>query len=106
MFETNHAGLAVDGEVLKKCMPGINNKNDLIKNFEVGDAVEQKGVSGTQKGRTTGSKRIVYAITAEGERIPIGVKVARSKTGKLGKLQTVYQWSPEFKKCFAKDGKR
>ena len=24
----------------------------------------------------------------------------------LGKLQTVYQWSPEFKKCFAKDGKR
>ena len=106
MFETNHAGLAVDGEVLKKCMPGINNKNDLIKNFEVGDAVEQKGVSGTQKGRTTGSKRIVYAVTAEGERIPIGVKVARSKTGKLGKLQTVYQWSPEFKKCFAKDGKR
>ena len=106
MFETNHAGLAVDGEVLKKCMPGINNKNDLIKNFEVGDAVEQKGVSGTQKGRTTGSKRIVYAVTAEGERIPMGVKVARSKTGKLGKLQTVYQWSPEFKKCFAKDGKR
>ena len=106
MFETNHAGLAVDGEVLKKCMPGINNKNDLIKNFEVGDAVEQKGVSGTQKGRTTGSKRIVYAVTAEGERIPMGVKVARSKTGKLGKLQTVYQWSPEFKKCFTKDGKR
>ena len=106
MFETNHAGLAVDGEVLKKCMPGINNKNDLIKNFEVGDAVEQKGVSGTQKGRTTGSKRIVYAVTADNKKIPIGVKVARSKTGKLGKLQTVYQWSPEFKKCFAKDGKR
>ena len=106
MFETNHAGLAVDGEVLKKCMPGIKNKNDFIKNFEVGEAVEQKGVSGTQKGRTTGSKRIVYAVTAEGERIPMGVKVARSKTGKLGKLQTVYQWSPEFKKCFAKDGKR
>ena len=106
MFETNHAGLAVDGEVLKKCMPGINNKNDLIKNFEVGEAVEQKGVSGTQKGRTTGSKRIVYAVTADNKKIPIGVKVARSKTGKLGKLQTVYQWSPEFKKCFAKDGKR
>ena len=106
MFETNHAGLAVDGEVLKKCMPGINNKNDLIKNFEVGDAVEQKGVSGTQKGRTTGSKRIVYAVTADNKKIPMGVKVARSKTGKLGKLQTVYQWSPEFKKCFAKDGKR
>ena len=106
MFETNHAGLAVDGEVLRKCMPGIKNKNDFIKNFEVGEAQEQKGVSGTQKGRTTGSKKLVYAVTSEGERIPIGVKVARSKTGKLGKLQTVYQWSPEMKKCFSKDGKR
>ena len=102
MFETNHAGLAVDGEVLRKCIPGVKNKKDFV----VGETQEQRGVSGTQKGRTTGSKRIVYAITAEGERIPIGVKVARSKTGKLGKLQTVYQWSPEMKKCFDKEGKR
>ena len=78
MFETNHAGLAVDGEVLKKCMPGINNKNDLIKNFDVGEAVEQKGVSGTQKGRTTGSKRIVYAVTADNKKIPIGVKADKA----------------------------
>ena len=106
MFETNHAGLAVDGEVLRKCMPGVKNKNDFVKNFEVGESQEQKGVSGTQKGRTTGSKRIVYAVTAEGDKIPIGVKVARTKTGKLGKLQTVYQWSPEMKKCFSKDGKK
>ena len=63
----------------------LDNKNDFVKNFEVGESQEQKGVSGTQKGRTTGSKKLVYAITAEGERIPIGVKVARSKTGKLGK---------------------
>ena len=106
MIETNHAGLAVDGEVLRKCMPGIKNKNDFIKNFEVGESQEQKGVSGTQKGRTTGSKRLVYAITADDEKIPIGMKVARPKTGKLGKLQTVYQWSPEMKKCFGKHGKR
>ena len=107
MFETNHGGLSVDGETLTKCMGGdVKNKNDFIKKFEVGDIEDQKGVSGTQKGRTTGSKKLVYAITAEGERIPIGVKVARSKTGKLGKLQTVYQWSPEMKKCFSKDGKK
>ena len=106
MFETNHGGLAVDGETLRKCMPGIESKDDFISNLEVGETQEQKGVSGTQKGRTTGSKRIVYAVTSGGDRIPIGVKVARSKEGKLGKLQTVYQWSPEMKKCFGKHGKR
>ena len=106
MLETNHAGLAVDGEVLSKCLGGVKNRNGFIQNFEVGESHEQLGVSGTQKGRVTGSKRIVYAITSEGERIEIGVKVARSKTGKLGKLQTVYQWSDDMKKCFDKDGKR
>ena len=29
MFETNHGGLAVDGEVLGKCMGGVNNKENL-----------------------------------------------------------------------------
>ena len=85
-----------------------DNTNELIctYNVDVGGGVDYNAVSGTQKGRTTGSKRIVYAVTAEGDKIPIGVKVARTKTGKLGKLQTVYQWSPEMKKCFSKDGKK
>ena len=107
MFETNHAGNSVDGETLQGCFKGkIKNKNDFITRLEVGKTTAQKGRTGTQKGRTTGSKRIVYAITAEGERIEVGVKVARTKTGKLGKLQTVYQWSDDMKKCFSKTGKR
>jgi len=106
MFETNHGGLSVDGEVLRECIPGVNNKEDFVTKFEVGEAIEQKGVRGSQKGRTTGSKRIVYAINEKNERVEIGVKVARTKSGKLGKLQTVYQWSDKMKKCFSKDGKR
>jgi len=106
MFETNHGGLSVDGEVLRKCVPGVSNKEDFVTKFEVGDATEQKGVSGSQKGRTTGSKRIVYAINEKNERVEVGTKVARTKSGKLGKLQTVYQWSDQMKKCFSKDGKR
>jgi len=106
MFETNHGGLSVDGEVLRKCVPGVSNKEDFVTKFEVGEATEQKGVRGSQKGRTTGSKRIVYAINEKNERVEIGVKVARTKSGKLGKLQTVYQWSDKMKKCFSKDGKR
>ena len=107
MFETNHGGLSVDGETLTKCMGGdVKNKNDFIKKFEVGDIEDQKGVSGTQKGKTTGGKQIVYAITSGGERIEIGQKVMRTKTGKTGKLQTVYNWSKDMKECFAKEGKR
>ena len=107
MFETNHGGLSVDGETLTKCMGGdIKNKNDFIKEFEVGPLEEQKGVSGTQKGKTTGGKRIVYAITSGGDRIEIGQKVMRTKTGKTGKLQTVYNWSKDMKECFEKEGKR
>ena len=106
MFETNHGGLAVDGEVLGKCMGGVNNKENFISKFEVGETTEQKGTSGSQKGRVTGSKRIVYAINEKDEKIEIGVKVARTKSGKLGKLQTVYQWSDQMKKCFDDHGKR
>jgi polyhydroxyalkanoate synthesis regulator phasin len=107
MFETNHGGLSVDGDTLTKCMGGdVKNQNDFVTRFEVGPLEEQKGVSGTQKGRTTGGKRIVYAITSGGDKIEVGQKVMRTKTGKTGKLQTVYNWSKDMKNCFEKDGKR
>jgi len=102
MFETNHAGLAVDGETLKGCLGGdVENKEDFLSGFEVGEVEEQLGVSGSQKGKTTGGKRMVYAITSDNRKIEIGEKVMRTKTGKTGKLQTVYQWSDDMKKCFA-----
>ena len=102
MFETNHGGLAVDGETLKGCLGGnVQSKDDFISRFEVGALEEQVGVSGSQKGKTTGGKRMVFAITADGRKIEVGQKVMRTKTGKTGKLQTVYQWSDDMKKCFA-----
>tara|TARA_R100001015_G_C4635078_1_gene203382 strand:- start:1228 stop:3303 length:2076 start_codon:yes stop_codon:yes gene_type:complete len=107
MFETNHGGLAVDGETLSGCMDGkVKSRNDFVTRLEVGDIEEQKGVSGTQKGKTTGGKQIVYAITSGGKKVEIGQKVMRTKTGKTGKLQTVYNWSNDFKKCFEKTGNR
>jgi len=107
MFETNHAGLAVDGETLVGCMGGdVKNKNDFVTRLEVGDIEAQKGVSGTQKGLTTGGKRLVYAITAGGEKIEIGQKTMRTKRGKTGKLATDYKWSKDMKDCFSKKGKK
>ncbi len=101
MFETNHGGLAVDGDTLKGCLGGnVENKDDFISRFEVGPLEEQVGNRGSQKGKTTGGKRMVFAITADGRKIEVGQKVMRTKTGKTGKLQTVYQWSDDMKKCF------
>ena len=47
---------------------------------------------------------IIYAITKEGKKFPIGEKKQRSKGGDLGKLSTVYNYSPEIQKCFKKNG--
>ena len=99
MFEVNNAGKVITGETLKKVL-GIDNKKQFLQKFEVLDAEEQTGVSGRQKGRTTGSKRIVYAVLVDEQgketRIPIMEKRQRSKDGELGKLQTVYKWTKEF----------
>ena len=101
MFETNHGGLAVDGDTLKGCLGGnVESKDDFISRFEVGPLEEQVGNRGSQKGKTTGGKRMVFAITADGKKIEVGQKVMRTKTGKTGKLQTVYQWSDDMKNCF------
>ena len=105
MFETNHGGLAVDGDTLKGCLGGnVESKDDFISRFEVGPLEEQLGNRGSQKGKTTGGKRMVFAIftdvNGKERKIEVGQKVMRTKTGKTGKLQTVYQWSDDMKNCF------
>lgn len=99
MFEVNNGGVVITTETLKKSL-GVENKNQFLQRFEVVDSVEQTGVRGRQKGRTTGSTRIVYAVMVDeqGEttRVPIMEKRQRSKDGELGKLQTVYKWTKEL----------
>ena len=71
----------------------------MIKNFKVGEETEQ-----VQKGGTviTGGSKIIYAVTQDGKEYPIGEKKQRSKTGILGKLQTVYNYHPSLQKCLKK----
>jgi hypothetical protein len=99
MFEVNNAGQTINNETLKKVLK-VDNKNQFLQRFEVVEATEQKGVSGAQKGRVTGSTRIVYAVMVDKDnketRVPIMEKRQRSKDGELGKLQTVYKWTKEF----------
>jgi hypothetical protein len=94
-FYQESGGVKVDRKSLSNCLP-FKNKNQMIKNFEVSEESEQ-----TQRGGTaiTGGSKIIYAVSDGGDRYPIGEKKQRSKTGILGKLQTVYNYHPSLQKC-------
>jgi len=99
-FYQESGGVAVNRATMQKCLP-FDDKNDMISHFEVGEERET-----TKRGETTitGGSKIVYAISKNGQRYPIGEKIQRSKSGILGKLQTVYKYHPDVQACFAKNG--
>ena len=99
-FYQESGGVAVNKQTMQKCLP-FDNKDDMVSHFEVGEERET-----TKRGETTitGGSKIVYAISKNGQKYPIGEKIQRSKTGVLGKLQTVYKYHPDVQKCFSKNG--
>jgi hypothetical protein len=99
-FYQESGGVAVNKQTMEKCFP-FGDKNDMVSHFEVGEERET-----TKRGETTitGGSKIVYAISKNGQRYPIGEKIQRSKSGILGKLQTVYKYHPDVQACFAKNG--
>lgn len=92
MFETNHAGVVLDGNVMKKAL-GIESKEDFLKKLKV----EKTQVQKSKEDRVTGSTGLAYMMIGDKE-VPIMEKRQRTKDGPLGKLQTVYKWTPEFQK--------
>jgi hypothetical protein len=98
-FYQESGGVAVNKATMEKCFP-FSDKNDMVSHFEVGEERET-----TKKGETTitGGSKIVYAISKNGQRYPIGEKIQRSKSGILGKLQTVYKYHPDVQRCFGKN---
>jgi hypothetical protein len=99
-FYQESGGVAVNKQTMEKCFP-FGDKNDMVSHFEVGEERET-----TKRGETTitGGSKIVYAISKNGQRYPIGEKIQRSKSGILGKLQTVYKYHPDVQTCFSKNG--
>jgi hypothetical protein len=100
-FVQESGGVTVSRNTLSKCIP-YTNKDEMISHFEVGDEKEviQKGSDSV-----SGSTKIVYAVTKDGKKYAIGEKRQRSKTGPLGKLQTVYNFHPELQKCLQSHNK-
>lgn len=100
-FCQENGGVTVTKEVFAQCIP-FKTKDEFVTHFEVGEEVDQ-----VQRGEKviTGGSKIVYAVTKDGNRYPIGEKKQRSKQGPLGKLSTVYTFHPELQKCLDKHGK-
>tara|TARA_R100000008_G_C3580905_1_gene168448 strand:- start:490 stop:2376 length:1887 start_codon:yes stop_codon:yes gene_type:complete len=92
MFETNHAGTVLDGNVMKKAL-GVESKEDFLKKLKIEKTEFQK----SKDDKVTGSTGLVYMMIGD-KKVPIMEKRQRTKDGPLGKLQTVYKWTPEFQK--------
>lgn len=99
-FCQENGGVTVDRETLNKCLP-FDNKEEAFTQFEVGEEIDQV----SKNKNITGSTKIVYALDKDGIRYPIGEKKQRSKSGPLGKLNTVYKFHPNLQKCLDKHGK-
>jgi hypothetical protein len=95
LFEVVCGVGVINDDIISKCM-NTNNMNDFIKKF--GSTAEQFQLS--KENQITGSVRIAYFLNDKGQRIRIGEKRQRSKTGATGRFNTVYKWDKDTIECF------
>lgn len=95
LFEVVCGVGVINDDIISKCM-NTNNMNDFIKKF--GSTKEEFQLS--SENQITGSVRIAYFLNDKGEKIRIGEKRQRSKTGATGRFNTVYKWDKDTIGCF------
>jgi hypothetical protein len=95
LFEVVCGVGVINDKIISSCM-NTNNMSDFIKKF--GSTAEQFQLS--KENQITGSVRIAYFLNDKGEKIRIGEKRQRSKTGATGRFNTVYKWDKDTIECF------
>jgi hypothetical protein len=95
LFEVVCGVGVINDDIISSCM-NTNNPNDFIKKF--GSTAEQFQLS--KENQITGSVRIAYFLNDKGQKIRIGEKRQRSKTGATGRFNTVYKWDKDTIECF------
>lgn len=92
----------VDGEDLDQVIDLISGKikDDKGKKAKIHN-IGGRSLPNTLKpvGVITGRKALLYINDAEGNEMPIGDQIYRTKEGALGKLQTAYTFSKELQNC-------
>ena len=95
LFEVVCGVGVINNNIIASCM-NTNKMDDFIKKF--GSTKEQFQLS--KENQITGSVRIAYFLNDKGEKIRIGEKRQRSKTGATGRFNTVYKWDKDTIACF------
>ena len=104
LFNLNMGGTLVEGDQLKGCI-GVDGTDDFIESFEVGTPGDGEEVTRNRTTKAvTGRNIFVFAVTKDGNRIPVAYKTQRSKAGQSGKLNTTYQWDNGIQDCFKSKG--
>ena len=95
LFEVVCGVGVINNDIIASCM-NTNNMDDFIRKF--GSTKEEFQLS--KENQITGSVRIAYFLNDKGEKIRIGEKRQRSKTGATGRFNTVYKWDKDTINCF------
>lgn len=95
LFEVVCGTGVINNDIISSCM-NTNNMDDFIRKF--GSTKEEFQLS--KENQITGSVRIAYFLNDKNERIRIGEKRQRSKTGATGRFNTVYKWDKDTIECF------
>ena len=95
LFEVVCGVGVINDDIIAACM-NTRNVNDFIKKF--GSTKEEFQLS--KENQITGSVRIAYFLNDKGQKIRIGEKRQRSKTGATGRFNTVYKWDKDTIGCF------
>lgn len=95
LFEVVCGVGVINDDIIADCM-NTRSTNDFIKKF--GSTKEEFQLS--KENQITGSVRIAYFLNDKGQRVRIGEKRQRSKTGATGRFNTVYKWDKDTIGCF------
>ncbi len=85
----------IDNNIIRGCV-NTKNQDDFIRKF----GSEKEELQRSKTNNITGSVRIAYFLNDKGQRIRIGEKRQRSKTGETGRFNTVYKWDKDTINCF------
>jgi hypothetical protein len=80
---------------LIRCLRGADSYEDFAKTLDI----STKRIKDKSYGTVTGQNVEIFSINPEGKKVKVGTRSIRSKDGILGKLQTTYNYHPEFQNC-------
>ena len=85
----------INDNIIADCM-NTKDSDDFILKF----GSEREELQRSKVNSITGSVRIAYFLNDKGQKIKIGEKRQRSKTGESGRFNTVYKWDTDTIRCF------